>query len=156
MSEHTIKSMRASAVSMLARLKVEMDGNKQNYAEYRLQIEAAIDEFLDTVRVDQTSWSYFKGKMFYDIYLLQREEEGTLSELDMVRPGLKSVDFADPVEFHKHCVRVGETRQAPELGPPKVCTACGEEKPANKFKHRGGAKCNACRSREYRERKNAY
>ncbi len=155
MSEHTIKSMRASVVSTIARLRAEMDDNPENLEEYKGQAAEAIDEFLEKLKPDPTGWSHFKGKMFYDIYLLQREEEGTTTDRDLTRPGLKSTDFADSQEFYKHCVRVGETRQRYEHSESKVCTACGEEKPANKFKFRGGAKCNACRSKEYRERKNA-
>jgi hypothetical protein len=152
--DHKIKSLRASAVSTIALLQCEIEGSSENLADYREIVDEKLDDLLALLEPDPTSWAHFKGKLFYDIYLLQRQEEGTLSQADLTRRGVKSQEFSDPVEYHKHCIRVGETKELRD-GPPKVCTSCGEEKPANKFKFRGGAKCNACRSREYRERKSA-
>ena len=149
--EHRIDSLRASAVGMLAALKAAIEGKPEAVAEYRECFADNMDDILDLARSDPSGWANYKGKMFYDIYLLMREEEGTITEADRTRRGLKASQFADTKAYHEHCIRVSSL--GPNDGPPKVCVACGKEKPANKFKFRGGAKCNACRSKEYRERK---
>lgn len=151
--EHTIKSMRAAAIAMLAGYKCKAEGSNDPLNEYKAAFEENFDEILALAQPDLTGWAHYKGKMFYDIYLLMREEEGTITEADRTRRGLKAHEFADSVAYHEHCIRV--SKHEPNDGPPKVCSSCGQEKPANKFKKRGGAKCNACRSKEYRERKDA-
>lgn len=152
--EHKIRSLRASIAAMLVTLKTAEDESKDNAQSYREAIEETLDEYLYDIKPDPTAWPSLKTKLFYDVYLLQRKEEGTLTPGDLVRTGLTIGQFSDSVSYHQHCIRVSENRRADfNEAQTKVCTSCGEEKSASKFKRRGGAKCNACRSKEYRERR---
>lgn len=156
-SEHKAKSLRPSVISMIIALKKALDGDDSVDESYdtRNLVDGKLDELLGEIQPDPTGWASLKTKLFYDVYLLQRQEEGTMTPFDLVRTGLTIGQFSDNVAFHQHCVRVGEERKNTGEALTKRCPYCGEEKSIDKFRRRGGAKCNACQAKEYRERRNA-
>jgi hypothetical protein len=107
---------------------------------------------------DPTDWEEVKHEHFYDDYLDMREKTGTLHPHDLVRPGLVRSNFISEVEYHKHAMRVAESRAKEEASQNsrlgfKFCNGCEQDKPIAAFKKRGGAICNACRCKAYRQRK---
>lgn len=156
--KHATDSLTKSAVSMILSLaKSKGAPASTSNRNHREQVEHALGLLLDELHFDPDDWDTIEKKMFYDIYLLQRTEEGTVTKTDLTRRGMVAGQFSDSVSYHEHCIRVAEDRktEGSDATRFKFCSYCGQEKPANKFKVRGGAKCNACRSKEYRERKNA-
>ena len=140
--ENQIKALKKSAVStLIALVNKESEGRFNNTAEdLRSVIEDGIDELISRITYDETAWGNVKDRYLYDIYLQMRESEGTLTEFDLVRPGLTAGLFSDSAEYHKHCVRVGENRANAALAV-KTCSKCGETKAASKFSKKGGSAC---------------
>lgn len=159
MDEKQLATMKRSIVSSTITYYNALTGETLSTADpdVRAEFASLLDMALDGVEVDQTCWSRVKEGLFYDNYLAKRTEEGTITDIDLIRPGLVSGQFSDSVAFSEHNLRMAVARQT--TGPlqegTKTCSACGEEKPASKFRRRGGAKCNSCRSKEYRERAKA-
>jgi len=114
-------------------------------------IAEAVAGVLASVRTDKTAWPHVKDKMKYDEYLEAREQRGTVSEYDLVRPGLSEKDFTTVFKYFSHYERVHNDRKSTAAltgRGEKQCTKCGEAKPISKFK--SGCVCNACRARAYR------
>ncbi len=156
-NEHKAKSLRPSVISMIIALKKALDGDDSVDDSYdtRNFVDDKLTGLLAEIQPDPTGWPCMKNKMFYDVYLLQRQEEGTITPFDLVRTGLTIGQFSDNMAFHQHCIRMGDERKNSGKALTKCCPYCGEEKSIDKFRRRGGAKCNACQAKEYRERKNA-
>jgi hypothetical protein len=152
-------AQRASIISSIISYFNSINDSSINSGDIdeRGQVAELLDQMIEEIEPDKTSWGKTAGAMLYDVYLQMREEEGTITATDMVRAGLTSAMFADQGEYYKHCQRISNHRAQAEVdeyqqGQTKVCSSCGEEKPVSKFKRRGGAKCNTCRSRDYRNR----
>lgn len=149
------KAQLASLVSSLISLANSVNGTDHPTTSLELR-EIAKTEILaalDLIQPDPTSWPFVKDKFFYDVYLLARADAGTLTLLDETRPGLNSSNFSDPMEWHRHSIRVAQHKDSESSGVTKTCSACGQDKSITKFKHRGGAICNACRAKKARERR---
>lgn len=145
-------ALRESLISTMIAYKRIQLGEFDTGGDIRATIGEKLDELADELVADETSWPYVKDRYLYDVYLQMREEEGTITEYDKVRPGLTMGLFSTSAEYHKHCVRVGDSRETHKHTGSKTCNECGCTKPAHKFPHRGGAICFACRSKKYRER----
>jgi translation initiation factor 2 beta subunit (eIF-2beta)/eIF-5 len=157
--KHAASAQRASIISsIIAYFNAVSEGSiNSGDIDERAQVGEMLDQMINEIEPDKTSWGKTDGTMLYDVYLQMREAEGTITDTDLVRSGLTSALFADAAEYYKHCQRISNHRaqttvEESEYGKTKVCASCGEEKPVSKFKRRGGAKCNTCRSREYRNR----
>lgn len=114
-------------------------------------VAEAVAGILTSVRTDKTAWPFVKDKVRYDEYLEMREQRGTISDYDLVRPGLFEKDFTTVFKYFAHYERVHNDRKSTAAltgRGEKQCTKCGEAKPLNKFK--SGCVCNACRARSYR------
>ena len=147
------KAMRESLVSSIAvyMARVRNTESQKNDPDIRDEIGAKLDELVDSINIDITSWNHVKGRMLYDVYLAMRENEGVLTELDSTRSGLVIAQFSDKEQFYEHQTRVNTHRRI--YGETKMCSICGQRKDVMKFKKKGGAVCNACRCKSYRERK---
>ena len=156
--EQQQKAILESVVSMFCHLhaslnKTTNDSDQEKRAFFRSEAVRLLEEY----EADPRSWGSLKEVMPYDDYLLGRKVDGTLTAFDLVRPALKKADFSSEFAYYEHRIRVstesqktGNTYSA--SGQEKTCSVCGETKPANKFRHRGGAVCHACRGKLYRER----
>ncbi len=74
-------------------------------------MEDALDAILGSVTADRTCWPYVKDKFLYDVYLDWRKEEGTITEIDLVRTGITMAMFSSGDAYNQHCIRVGEARK---------------------------------------------
>lgn len=144
-----------SVVSSVIALANSINGTEHPITDWELRsmVEGEVLALLDLVHPDPTSWPYVKDRFFYDIYLAVRAEAGTLTLLDETRGGLNAANFTDTMEWHRHSLRVAERKLDENTNKTKTCSSCGEDKSITKFKHRGGAVCNACRARKARERR---
>jgi len=150
------KAQLESIVSCVIALAASMNGTEyqKNSQDLRETIREDLMEMLDcSFEPDLASWPYVKDRYFYDVYLSMRAEEGTLTMTDETRTGLSIANFTDAAEYHKHQLRVSEKRKEEYAGAVKTCNTCGLTKPASKFKKRGGATCNSCNAKKYRDRK---
>jgi len=149
------KAQLESLVSSAIALANSVNGTEHPTTNMELReiAKTEILAMLDLIQPDPTCWPYVKHKFFYDIYLLARADAGTLTTMDEIRPGLSQANFSDVMEWHRHSVRVAQWKLAESSNETKTCTTCGEEKPITKFRHRGGATCNACRAKKARERR---
>lgn len=121
--------------------------------DIRHRIGDIVNDIALNLRTDDGSWPFVSDKFLYDVYIEYRREEGTLTDYDLYRPGLKEAQFSSHVEYLKHARRVSNHVSAfGEVGS-KTCTKCGKEKPRTSFRKNGGAVCNSCYCRKYRERK---
>lgn len=159
MESHQIKAARESIVSNLILYYNAVKGTDlpKTALDTREDFGQALDDLIEIMEVDPSTWASVKETMFYDEYLKEREEAGTITGIDLVRPGMIQSQFADSAEYYKHCVRVAESRSADGSNledRTKVCAVCLKEKHISKFKKRGGSCCTACNSKKYRERKN--
>ena len=149
-------ALRASAISMcIAYLSsisdMPIDKDDKDVREIMGDV---IDSAGGGILIDETSWSYVKDRMLYDIYLMSRKEEDTITDYDLIRPGITVAMFADPFEFNNHNKRVSD-KKLRDHGPIdeseiKVCRECGFAKPKSKYRKGGGAVCNACRCAAHR------
>jgi hypothetical protein len=160
MDNNQINAMTQSMVSTFIILFNATHDDKldKKSPEDRRTVEKAIKDALESIAIDTDSWSYVKGRFLYDIYLNWRESEGTLTEFDLIRPGLTIGLFSDVESYQEHCIRVGESRGKLSSDliagtATKVCSECGQEKPVSKFRRNGGAKCNACQCAAFRKRR---
>ena len=157
MSEGQLKAMKESIISSLLVYANATRGTelRKSDQDVRDQISEAVDDLVGGISVDESSWPYVRNQMLYDVYLAMREEEGTITSMDRHRSGLNVAMFSNRAEFNTHLARISEARVAGVAEEYKVCSSCEMEKPMSKFKKKGGAVCNACRCRAYRERKQA-
>lgn len=146
-----LESMVSSAIALAN--SVNGTDHPTTNMELREIAKTEILAMLDLIQPDPTSWPFVKDKFFYDVYLLARADAGTLTELDQTRPGLNSSNFSEPLEWHRHSIRVAQNKEIQAAGDTKTCSVCGQEKSASKFRHQGGAVCHACRAKKARERK---
>lgn len=145
------KAQLESAVSTLISymraahgVEVDVDGRDS----IRQQLMRVAEDY----NPDTTSWPYVKHKYLYDVYLQARQEEGSLTDSDMTRAGLTKANFTEEGAYFEHMARVSAARRSGDA-ELKKCNTCGFMKPLTSFKRKGGAKCNSCRSRGYRNRK---
>lgn len=148
------KAQLESALSLLIsyikakRPDVEVD------ADARITLRRQLEEIVADHNPDLTSWPYVRKDFFYDVYLAGRREERTLTPFDLIRPGLTKALFAEEAEYYNHMMRISAARHSTN-SDMKECSVCRATKPVAAFKKKGGAKCNSCRSKEYRDRKAA-
>lgn len=159
MDDHQVKATLQALVSYgIAFFNMTQDVKLDKASpDDRRIIETAIKGAIDSLVIDKDSWPYVKGRFLYDIYLDWRESEKTLTEYDLIRPGLTIGMFSDAGAYQEHCVRVGESRgkKQPDTAKSitKVCSECGQEKSVSKFRRNGGSKCNACQCAAFRKRR---
>lgn len=135
-------------LTMLA--EINADETKHDLRDF---VETRVCEILESVRPDRASWPYVKTQMTYSEYLRTRRDNGTISEYDLIRPGMIEAQFDSPQDYFDHYGRVLEAeKRLQELGLTgmKTCSRCGSKKPEAAF--RRGAVCNSCRSRNYRSK----
>lgn len=151
--QQKIRAMIESMVSVFISVHAHRYGNEidKGDEDVRANVRCLIEEAIEKYKIDETCWNRIKGTMLYDVYLDMRRNEGTITKFDLVRPGLTMGMFADANEYVLHAQRV--SNQSASGINNKICSRCGESKDMSKFKKRGGGVCNACRSRDYRNRK---
>ena len=150
------KSLFMSSVGMMLAAMEEVQGmsDTKKDPDLREKVTEALGEILQAVRPDPNSWTYVKHQISYSVYLSARRQSGTITEYDLIRPGLQQGNFDNQFEYFEHYDRIRKHEQAmQEVGASglKTCNKCGEAKPMSAY--RKGATCNACRGREYRNRR---
>lgn len=155
MNDPQSKALLKSATSMVLKLMVRTGLVVSESSDIRDEVEDGLVELMNSIDPDPTGWSNpeVSGKYFYDVYLAMREMAGEQTEHDLVRPGLIMGNFTDSGEYYKHCMRISDRRKNVAPDEMKTCSICGQPKPANKFKHKGGARCFSCLGKIYRQRK---
>ena len=153
--ESEIKAQQESLVTSLISFynKANESGLDPRDPEIRNKALVAIDEALKSLSEDDVSlkWSEACESMDYDVYLSIKKDDGSLTEYDLIRPGLQASQFCDPYEHSRHMARVENSRKSvPDM---KQCRECGTVKLISRFAKAGGAVCNSCRMKAYRERK---
>lgn len=152
------KAVLESIVSMVLALHATLNkttvdkGDKEKRSHFRDRIVTMLSDY----RPDPHGWEAMKHVLPYDDYLVGRKVDGSLTSFDLVRPGLAKNQFSSEYAYYEHMHRVTGEKKGTETGEPtalKRCSKCNEEKPATKFKHRGGAVCNSCRGKIYRSNK---
>lgn len=128
---------------------VEIHKSDPDTREY---VKTLVESMMEDVSIDESSWSYVGKHMLYDVYLKMREDEGTLTALDLRRPGLNLVQFTCRDAYNSHQKRLSDYKVDAKSGS-KICSKCQVEKLATSFRRRGGTTCNACRCKDYRRRK---
>lgn len=150
-----LKAQKESAVSSIISISIKGDdtGLDPKNAEDRAYVRELLDTMLTEIKNRDTGelrWSVECRNMHYDVYLAKKEAAGGASNYDMTRPGLIKAQFSHEEAYQEHMARIEEAREV--CTEMKVCRLCGP-KLANKFKKGGGSVCNACRMKQYRERK---
>lgn len=158
--ESEIKAQRSSVISSLMALFNKEHGTnlEKDSPDDRASVSAVLTEMSNKFLANRSAemrWEVLRHEMFYDVYLAKKQEMGGCSEYDMVREDLLPSQFSHEEAYVAHRDRVKDAKEArrnekASLGF-KVCTACGSNLPASKFK-RGGV-CNSCRAKQYRKRK---
>lgn len=153
-TEDQTRALRESIISSIIIYSSQMKRveTKKNDPDARSQVGSMLDGLVEEIDLDETSWTYAKDRMLYDVYLQMRKEEGTLTDLDSVRPGLNIAQFSDRIQYHEHMNRVAIYNKS-HINDGKVCSICNVRKDKSKFKKKGGSVCNACRCKSWRERK---
>jgi hypothetical protein len=151
------RSQWESIISSFIALAVTRSGTQFNKADpdLREQVEIALEDAMDAMKIDETAWPQVKTKYLYDVYLQIRKDEGTLTDLDLTRTGLNPGLFSTTDEWNAHRARVSERLSQDGADYDKTCSACGQTKHISKFKKNGGSKCGACQAKAYRERRAA-
>lgn len=155
-NDHKIASLRASLVSSLlayAKATGTLPEEAPMNPDLSAEIGRGIDNLVSSLFLDETCWPRVKGTMLYDIYLEMREAEGTITDFDRVRPGLKPLEFASTTAYHEHQLRAAKHSLEISGGrdeTQKTCSSCGNTKSISCFRKGSGAVCNTCRSRRYR------
>ena len=150
------KSLFMSSVGMMLAAMEEVQGmsDTKKDPDLREKVTEALGEILQAVRPDANSWTYVKHQISYSVYLNARRQSGTITEYDLIRPGLLQGHFDNQFEYFEHYDRIRRHEQAmQEIGASgmKACNKCGVAKPQSAY--RKGGTCNACRGKEYRNRK---
>lgn len=152
--EH-LKAIRESIISMTikyASLVNSEDINKDNI-DIRENIGIILDEMVTGIALPPDNWNnLLHPKPYYDEYIRNKKENATITKADLIRSGLIMSDFSSPAAYYEHCRRVTENRSISGENE-KICRGCNKAKPMSKFRARGGSLCNACRSKQYRNRK---
>lgn len=152
MDENGMKATLASVISTMMTL-INKNGKQDLFdkknPDHRQQIEDQISALL-YLRPDPECWSTLVMRPPYDEYLHSRRKNGTVTRIDLIRPGLMAADFSMAAEMEAHKIRIAEEKN--ERGE-KLCTGCNTVKPMSAFRTGMGAQCNSCRGKRYRKAK---
>lgn len=154
-----LKAQKASVVSSIIAVSAKGDesGLDPKNPEDRAYVQELLGELLGEIKNRDTGelrWAIECKHMHYDVYLAKKEAGNGASAYDLTRPGLIKAQFSHEEAFQEHLARIEQTKEV--CTEMKLCKVCGPEqgpKLANKFKKGGGSTCNACRMKQYRERK---
>jgi hypothetical protein len=149
-----VYSLLRSTVAMLDACREKFRGERFT-ASRKDEIEHILFSFVNENN-DPTEWEYVSHEYLYDDYLEVRKATNQLTAFDLIRPELNRSQFRNEREYYAHCLRVADRRASIPSNEAsfglKFCNGCELELPLSRFKKRGGAKCNTCRSKEYRAR----
>lgn len=151
-----MRAQRASIISSIMALatKSGVATLDPKDPEDRSWVEEVVEEALLRIgsrNSHELKWADVKNHMHYDVYLARKDAEGGASAYDLVRPKLVRLQFSLPEAYAEHLDRIDGAKTP--CTETKICSACGLTKLANKFRKGGGGKCNACRTKLYRQRK---
>jgi hypothetical protein len=150
------KAQRESVVTQLIALintANKSDVLQPHNPDHRTVVNEWVFNATVDLRPDPGAWTSLETKVPYEDYLAKRREEGTLSEVDLTRIGLKPTDFEHKEDYFLHMQRIRESVDEKHGGEGKQCSSCGQIKPRSSFPARKGSLCYTCRSKKYRERK---
>lgn len=150
-----LKAQKESVISGVVSISVKGDETSLDpkSAEDRSYVRELLETLLNEIKNRETGelrWADECKTTHYDVYLAKKEAMGGASSYDMTRPGLIKAQFSHEDAFQEHMARIDDAKEV--CMEMKVCKFCGP-KLANKFKKGGGMVCNACRMKQYRERK---